>query len=195
MQRPTGITILAALYGLGGVVSVLFGLALGVFSASSGFEFSDELGIFAEFGPLLAAGLFFLGLLFVVAARGLWSGRPWARNFALALQVIGILIDLGFAPFTGGSTAFGIIIGLAVIYYLTRPNVKSFFAAARPSQTPTPLQTPTYNPPYQPAAAGGTYAGTAGVGGAQPRIFCSQCGTENPSATGFCKNCGARMLT
>ncbi len=195
LQRPIGISILAILYGIGGVFLIIFSLAMGAASNVSEFLLPYEFWMEPELIAVVAAFLLILGVLFVVAANGLWKGKGWARNFALALQVVGILVDLGFTSFAGGSALFGIIFNLIIIYYLTRPGVKAFF-----SQAPTPLTgvppsptTPTYAPSPPPPAD--TLRGQRTVGGVQPGVFCAQCGAENASGAVFCKTCGTRLVT
>jgi hypothetical protein len=99
-QRPTGITILAILAGLGALGLIAFGL------------------IFTLFGFGLIFVLF--GLLELGAAYGLWTGARWAWWLAIIVAVLDVISIVSF-------DVLGFIIGLFMLYYLTRPNVKLWF--------------------------------------------------------------------
>lgn len=106
-HRPLGVTIIAILIIIGGILFLSSGLALLI------------IGI----GFLLIA----LGIAYFVMAYGLWNGRGWAWTITLILSVIGIIIAIvSIAPSNGGTIINVIIYGI-VIYYLYRPNVKAFF--------------------------------------------------------------------
>jgi hypothetical protein len=100
MQRPTGVTILAVLAGLGGLVLIGFGL------------------IFTLFG----FGLIFVvfGLLELGVVYGYWTGASWAWWLGIIVSVLDILSIVTF-------DVIGLIIGLIMLYYLTRPHVKTWF--------------------------------------------------------------------
>jgi hypothetical protein len=95
--RPTGVTILAALQMVGSIVEILSGLVLGPFG-------------------LVVLGLGVLSLLFALA---LLSGRNWAR----ILILIGAVLDI--------ISIVGIIWGAILLYYFTRPHVVAYFKAPK----------------------------------------------------------------
>jgi hypothetical protein len=100
MNRPTGITILAILAILGGLAELGFGL------------------IFSLFG----FGLIFVvfGLIELAVAYGFWTGASWGWW----LGIIGAVLDLiSIVTFD----VIGFIIGIVMLYYLTRPHVKMWF--------------------------------------------------------------------
>jgi len=98
-ERPLGVSILAALYGLGGLVLVVGGfgiLVLGMFFASFGslnlvaFSFVP----FAWLSPpiaLFAAIYMAVGILCFGLAYGLWNMREWAWWIVIVLSVLSIL--------------------------------------------------------------------------------------------------------
>jgi hypothetical protein len=100
VSRPTGITILAILAALGG-------LALIVFGAVTAFT-----GI----------GLIFvvIGLIEFGVAYGYWTGASWGWY----LGIIGAILDI-LSIVTLNVVA--LLIGIIMLYYLTRPNVKVWF--------------------------------------------------------------------
>lgn len=68
-----------------------------------------------------------LGIAYFVMAYGLLKGKRWAWTITLVLTSIGIA--LGFVSIVTGhiGAVFSIIINAVVLYYIYRPNVKSFF--------------------------------------------------------------------
>lgn len=122
-QRPTGVTILAILAFIGGVLSILAGLALvglgGVFAAAGG-------------GLAILFGIYALvwGALALWIGWGFWQLRPSAWRWGVILMVVGVVIAilqivLGYSDLVGG--IISIAIDLAVIYYLTTPAVRAAF--------------------------------------------------------------------
>jgi hypothetical protein len=100
VQRPAGVTILAVLAALGGLATLVFGL------------------IFTLFG----FGLVFvvIGLLEFGVAYGFWTGASWAWWLGMIVAVLNILSIVTF-------DVIGLIVGLIILYYLTRPHVKVWF--------------------------------------------------------------------
>lgn len=98
MNRPLGITILAILAVLGGLVS----LAVGAFASG--------------FGLVLVI----IGLVELAVAYGYWTGKSWGWW----LGIVGAVLDI-VSIFS--LNYFGFIIGIIMLYYLTRPNVKAWF--------------------------------------------------------------------
>ncbi len=128
--RPTGITILAVLSAIGGILTLLGGVALiGVGSlAAAGTGTAAYFGLGAVFGILLLAS----GIASLVFAYGAWNLRPWAWTLGVALQVLGLVLAvvtiLGGADIT--SQIIGIVINAIILYYLFQPNIKSAFGKA-----------------------------------------------------------------
>ena len=107
-QRPLGVTIIAILLVIAGIISFVSGLIL--------------LIILIGIVPLA------LGIAYLVMAYGLWKGRGWAWTISLILSGIGIVMGIVYIiqDNLGGGIA-SIIINGVIIYYLNRPNVKAFF--------------------------------------------------------------------
>jgi hypothetical protein len=132
-----GITILAVLAAIGGVLGIfgaiaLFGLgALGaVIAAGGGISTGFMVGGFAVFWGLVtlvqAAGS--LGF-----AYGAWFLKPWAWMLGVGISGLGILIAL--VNLIGGSGNFfsfllSVVVSGAIIYYLFTPEVKKVFGRA-----------------------------------------------------------------
>ena len=125
MQRPTGITILAVLAAIAGVLYILGGLAL--LTVGTVVSATYALG-----GLAVIIGLIILvvGVLYIGLAYGFWGLKPWAWSLGVGLQVAGIILNIvqyvnHNANLAG--TIIGIVIAGAIVYYLYQPNVKAAF--------------------------------------------------------------------
>ncbi len=128
MQRPTGITILAVLAAIGGVLAILGGLAL--LTVGAAISAAYALG-----GVVAFIGLFALviGILDLIVAYGFWGLKPWAWTLGVGLQVAGIVLNViqyvnNSANLSG--TIISIVIAAAILYYLYQPTVKAAFGRA-----------------------------------------------------------------
>jgi uncharacterized membrane protein (DUF2068 family) len=107
-HRPLGVTIIAILLIIAGVISLVGGLIL----------------------LIILVGFIFLalGIAYLVMAYGLWKGKGWAWTISLILAGIGVIMGIVYIiqdNLAGGIVS--IIINGVIIYYLFRPNVKAFF--------------------------------------------------------------------
>ncbi len=130
MARPTGITILAVLSAIGGVLSILGGIALvglGGFGAASTGE-AALFGMGAIFGILLLAS----GVASLAFAYGAWTLQPWAWTLGVALQIISLVLSV--LTIVSGGDISGQIISIAIaaiiLYYLWQPSIKAVFGRA-----------------------------------------------------------------
>jgi len=107
IHRPLGVTIIAILTAIGGIVFLASGAVF----------------------LLIGIGIIFLviGIAFLVVAYGLWRGKRWAWTVTLILSVIGIILAIASIAIGNVGAIVSIIIHGVVIYYLYRPNVKEFF--------------------------------------------------------------------
>ncbi|MEM0011094.1 MAG: hypothetical protein QXP86_06605 [Nitrososphaerota archaeon] len=132
-ERPFGVTVLAILEIIGGLILI----GTGAFIGAAGMMAGMVPYVGWAFGPaFLALGvvIILIGLFSFVIAYGLWTGKGWAWTLALVLSIIGIIVGIFNLP--GG--IIGIIINVIIIYYLTRPHVKAFFGKAPPPPPPPP---------------------------------------------------------
>ena len=106
-HRPLGVTIIAILTAIGGIVFLASGAVL----------------LIVGIGIILLA----LGIAYFVMAYGLWIGKRWAWTITLILSVIGIIVAIASIVAGNAGAIISIIIHGVVIYYLYRPNVKAFF--------------------------------------------------------------------
>ena len=118
-HRPLGVTIIAILTAIGGIVFLVSGIA-GVIAAPF---VSDFGGVSAGIGIILLV----IGIAFLVVTYGLWKGMRWAWTITWILSVIGIIMAIASIAVGNVGAIVSIIIHGVVIYYLYRPNVKAFF--------------------------------------------------------------------
>ena len=107
-HRPLGVTIIAILLILGGLVWLVSGLIL----------------------LIILIGIVFLalGIAYFIMAYGLLKGRGWAWTISLILAAIGIITGIYHITQNNlGGAIVSFIINGVIIYYLYRPNVKAFF--------------------------------------------------------------------
>jgi lysylphosphatidylglycerol synthetase-like protein (DUF2156 family) len=112
-NRPLGVTIIAILAVIGGIGSLSSGLVV--------------LTLIPVLGIIIGGILIIIGLAYFAVAYGLWKGLKWAWIITLIVSVIGIVVGLGSLAVRDTASIFHIIVNAIVIYYLYRPNVKSYF--------------------------------------------------------------------
>jgi hypothetical protein len=126
-ERPLGVTILAVIDGIAGVLLLLgatFWLALG--TAGS---FVPGAGPFlAVFGALFSLFALLFGLLFLGVAWGNWQGMGWAWTLGVILAVIGIIFSLPATLVLVGIVPLAL--NAFLLWYYTQQGVKRWFGKA-----------------------------------------------------------------
>ena len=142
MQRPTGITILAIFYLLGGV----FDLVMSFFAMAAGDRLLEDTEATVDVTPALAPSLplrgslvFWIGLcgsgasLFkLCAGAGLWSLQPWGLHLALLRATVRLVSHL-LTVIQGAITPSGIVgvlVNGTILLYLSRPRVRQALSGA-----------------------------------------------------------------
>jgi len=134
--RPQGVTILAILAAIGGIIALLFGVCIGVIGGAVGgiLAASGAPGVGALVGIGIVLGVILTlitGVLDLVFAYGAWYLRPWGWTLGVAAAIFGIANELFRLIFTHNSNFFGFLIGVAIsgaiLYYLFTPDVKKAF--------------------------------------------------------------------
>jgi hypothetical protein len=117
--RPTGITVLAILAGIGGVLGLLGGFAV-LFAGTV---------IFGGLGALLGLAFLAYAALLIALAWGAWTMQPWAWPLGVAVAVFGIVLSV--LSIIGGSgiasQILSIVVDGGILYYLNQPTIKSLF--------------------------------------------------------------------
>jgi hypothetical protein len=129
-DRPFGVTIIAVLAALGGIME----LVAAVFAIV---EIEPILAVLpAEFAYVYRGHVAAAGVASIVIAYGMLRGLRWAWPWA----VVGLLISVAWVGAEAlirpdvVSTVLGIIVAGIMVYYLHTPNVKAFFGRAEPSK-------------------------------------------------------------
>jgi hypothetical protein len=159
MQRPTGITILAILYGVSGglslatsCVAVAIGSWITATAARPGFaptllvQASAFQGSLAFWLGLLGTGT---SLFKLVAAAGLLTLQPWAWRLALISGALKLVTHL-VAAIRGAITPAGVVgalVNAAVLIYLCTPHVQRALSGIPDSDATDDALTPTDDDP------------------------------------------------
>jgi hypothetical protein len=131
-----GVTILAILAFINGVVGILFGGLGALFGGALG-----AIGAPAAGGLVAIWGLLSLvvGVAWVYVGWGFWRLVKSSWRFGIFVAAASILVTILVALFGGGGiniwTIVGIAITIAVIYYLLTPEVKAAFGITGDLQT------------------------------------------------------------
>ncbi|MDH5363086.1 MAG: hypothetical protein OEW84_07210 [Aigarchaeota archaeon] len=152
VDRPLGVAILAVLDIIAGILAALVGL-LSVIAGGFLWAYLETFigppgaigGFLGAIVTAIGVVILVIGAISIVLGWALWGGKEWARILSIILSVIGMLFGL-LVLFVaiGAGGLFGIVIiavHVIVIYYLTRPSVKAFFAqqVARPAPAGPPI--------------------------------------------------------
>src|SRR5207247_10765585 len=126
-SRPVGITILAVLEILIGIVGLLASLVIIGFSAL--FATLPTVGpLVGAIGLVIGGVVLFFSIIWLATGVGFLHGRGWSWTLGMIFSVLSLLGAIGaltIGLITGGVGGL-IFLGL-MLYYLTRTHVKSFF--------------------------------------------------------------------
>jgi hypothetical protein len=134
MGKPTGVTIIAILMVIAGVVMIIAGISAVAVApflpmAIPSQDLPTGLSTAMLGGIAVGSGAFMLGLGIagLVIAYGLFKGKEWAWTAAVMFSIIGIIMSV-VAIVTGNfGSIVSIIINGVILYYLHRPHVKAYF--------------------------------------------------------------------
>jgi hypothetical protein len=134
-MRPLGVVLVGFYQILRGVLGLVFGLSLLMFTDLAGklsalaIEGRAAGRFFAGFGTLAALVMIVFALLHLAAGYGLLKMQNWGRLLAIFFSAIGLFLLLPLLM-RGLPLAFGII-NAAVIFYLAAPTVRRAFHEER----------------------------------------------------------------
>jgi hypothetical protein len=116
-KRPLGVTIVAILMIINGIILIASGIG--------GVTAGAVMGI--PFVGVASSVLIALGIAALIIAWGLITGKGWAWIVTVILSMISIIMSI--IAIVGGN--FGAIINLiisgVILYYMYRPDVKAYF--------------------------------------------------------------------
>jgi hypothetical protein len=134
--RPLGVTILAAVAGIGAAAAVL--VAVGLIGGLIDFAaISGRFGFVAGISSTVAGlGLLVYTVAAVAFAYGAWNLKPWGWTFGIVFFAGSALSDV-LAGLLGwmslANSAVQVVISGLVLYYWLRPSVRAAFR-------PTPVR-------------------------------------------------------
>jgi hypothetical protein len=139
VKRPTGVTILAILALIGGVIGIFGALALFlaygvvVSGAAATAGVSAQITQSSTILLVLAIYLLVVSVLDIVVGIGAFMLKGWAWTLGIVLEVLSILYVIVNAA-TGGGFGFGsvvsVLIAAVILFYLFQPNVRVAFGKA-----------------------------------------------------------------
>jgi len=127
-HRPLGVTIITLLTITAGIAFLASGItAVTVAPFPSGTSTNNNNIIAPVLSALTGFALLILGIAYFVMAYGLLKAKGWAWTITVVLSCIGIA--LGFVSIVTGhiGSIFSVVVNGLILYYIYRPNVKSFF--------------------------------------------------------------------
>ena len=137
-HRPTGITIIAILMIIGGLVLLFTGITplfigpLISIDSSSNYQ-TSALGFLIIIGGLT---LVVLGLASLIVSWGLLKGKRWARTITLIISIIAIIIAIISLTSSRDLThIISVIIYGIIIYYMFTKKVKLFLGKIKEPPT------------------------------------------------------------
>ena len=136
-HRPTGITIIAVLMIIGGIVLLFTGITplfIGpLISIDSSDSSTSALGLLITIGGLVLVAL---GIASLIVSWGLLKGKRWARTITLIISIIAIIFAvISLASSQDLIHIISVIIYGIIIYYMFTDNVNLFFGQVKESTT------------------------------------------------------------
>ena len=137
-HRPTGITIIAVLMIIGGIVLLFTGITplfIGPLISidSSSDSSTSALGLLITIGGLVLVAL---GIASLIVSWGLLKGKRWARTITLIISFIAIIFAIiSLASSSDLIHIISVIIYGIIIYYMFTNKVKLFFGKVKESTT------------------------------------------------------------
>jgi hypothetical protein len=136
-MRPLGITLISVYQMVRGVVGVLFGLSLLLFTsvaaklASLAAEGNAFERMLHGMGRAAGLGVVVFALIHIVAGFGLMKMENWARLLTLLLSAIGLVVLLPVMMVAHGLPLIFGAINAITIFYLALPPIKRTFHRER----------------------------------------------------------------
>lgn len=161
-RLPLGLEILIV-FGALGAAYYFFSGVMAFYASSTVFGGYSEVS-----GMITAVGMIWLlaAIFLAIVSWGLWNLKEWARK-ALMINAVLALIGAFFSIVPG---LLGLIYSIIILWYISRPHVKTLFQVGRIS----PIETP----------ASRIYT---------VKQVCPSCGKKTKFGAKFCVKCGAKL--
>lgn len=134
--RPLGVTIIAILLIIAGIVELLFGVLTfaGVFSLAHVITMHGHhvtARVLDTLGGILGGISIFIGIVTLIFAWGLWTLKTWAFWLVVALEVFSLirhLLEFARPDHSTVAIVLGLILPVVILlYFLVDPNVRAAF--------------------------------------------------------------------
>jgi hypothetical protein len=122
-SRPLGVTIVAILMAIEGVI--LIGGGIGGIVA--GGILSSEFGVVGGLIIASSSVALALGIAALVIAWGLITGKGWAWIITIIISIIMVIVNIIQLVNGRYEHIIGLIINGVILYYMYRPQVKAYF--------------------------------------------------------------------
>jgi lysylphosphatidylglycerol synthetase-like protein (DUF2156 family) len=126
VNRPLGITIIAIVLAISGVLDIVLGLV--------GMDILPiDVGELASGSDLSGGAAVITGILTLIVSYGMWMTAGWAWLLTVAVMIFRIVVDVWAIVTHGigsplGSAAIGqLIVSAIILWYFFRPNVRAAF--------------------------------------------------------------------
>jgi hypothetical protein len=136
-MRPLGVVLVGFYQILRGVLALVFGISLLVFTDLAGrlsalaIEGRSAGRFFGGLGTLAALVVIIFALLHLAAGYGLLRMQNWGRLLAIFFSAIGLFLLLPVVVVSRGLPLVFVVINAAVIFYLAAPAVRRAFHEER----------------------------------------------------------------
>ncbi|MBZ5666582.1 MAG: hypothetical protein LAO30_18470 [Acidobacteriia bacterium] len=134
-MRPLGVTLVGFYQILRGILSLLFGLSIMLFTglaaklASLAAEGNAVENILRTFGHVAGLAIIVFGLVHMLAGYGVLQMQNWGRLLTLLFSAIGLVLVLPGAVHGNIFSLFFGVVNAASILYLAMPPIKRAFHA------------------------------------------------------------------
>jgi uncharacterized membrane protein (DUF2068 family) len=134
-MRPLGVTLVGFYQILRGVLDVLFGLSILLFTGltakivSLAAEGNAVENMLRSFGHAAAIGVVVFGVIHLLAGYGMLQMQNWGRLITLLFSAIGLVMVLPGLMHTHVFSVVFAAINAAIILYLAMPPIKRAFHA------------------------------------------------------------------
>lgn len=117
---PSGLALVSWYFSIGGVLSIIVGLAIPVFMLIGSEAYGDLGAPMWTLVIVISLFVIALGVFYLLVSRGLRRAEPWSRIAGIVLSALGILVSilLFFIPGDFGGVGVDTLISFAVVIYL-----------------------------------------------------------------------------
>ncbi len=138
-MRPLGVTLVGCYQILRGVVGLVFGLSILLFTglaaklASLAAEGNAVENILHRFGHLAGLGIIVFAIVHMIAGYGVLQMQNWGRLLTLLFSAIGLVLVLpGVFVANIFCLLFGVINATCILYLAMPPTKRAFHAEGSP---------------------------------------------------------------